>query len=282
MEKMTELEEKLFLEMKQLINEKNEEEFLYFVQVNDFLLKVNPVLFIINHVSFYAELENLPKALEVISYYKNGPYISMEVEELLNELKEKVASIINKPKKDYDDEKIRKMLFSNNEEARLSALKYLSSQNIRLYLTLVKEYLLSSFKYKFKTLALFILIEQKVDENIKVEKNGRIFTYNPSLLKFPFDEEYYLACKNEIEKNSKVDPSVSQIAIELLNTIQIKEYPDSVLEMDTYKLIADILLDISNNYINGSNERVNVSNRYNLEPSKIQEIIDEINRLLVE
>ena len=107
MEKMNELEEKLFLEMKQLMNEKNEDEFLYFIQKNDFLLKVNPVLFIVNHVSFYAEMENLPKALEVISYYKNGPYISMEVEELLNELKENIASLINKPKKNYDEEDLR-------------------------------------------------------------------------------------------------------------------------------------------------------------------------------
>ena len=42
--------------------------------------------------------------------------------------------------------------------------------------------------YKYKTLALFILIDQNVSLDIKVSKNNRIYTYKPSSLSLPFED----------------------------------------------------------------------------------------------
>ena len=225
---MNKIDQELFEEMRKLINEQNEDDFVFFVSKNDYLLKIDPILFIGNHVSFYAEKENVTKALEVVSYYKNTPYISMEVEDFLNELKLELTKLNENNVKEYNFDKIRKMLFSKNEEALASALGYLSKQNIRYYIPLIKEFLLSEVAYKYKTLALFILVEQKVDEQIKVIKNGRIFTYNPSFLTLPFDSIEYKNCKKTIELLSQNKPYIGELAIELLNTIQIKEYPASL------------------------------------------------------
>ena len=279
---MNKIDQELFEEMRKLINEQNEDDFVFFVSKNEYLLKVDPILFIGNHVSFYAEREDISKALEVVSYYKNAPYISMEVEDFLNELKLELTKLNENKVKEYNFDKIRKMLFSKNEEALASALGYLSKQNIRYYIPLIKEFLLSEVAYKYKTLALFILVEQKVDEQIKVIKNGRIFTYNPSFLTLPFDSIEYKNCKKTIELLSQNKPYIGELAIELLNTIQIKEYPASLIEEYDYVIIAEILLDMASIAMNEKSRIEEVVKKYNLNLEELEFKIKEINRIILE
>ncbi|MBE6142786.1 MAG: hypothetical protein E7177_02210 [Erysipelotrichaceae bacterium] len=279
---MNKIDQELFEEMKKLINEQNEDDFVFFVSKNEYLLKVDPILFIGNHVSFYAEREDVSKALEVVSYYKNAPYISMEVEDFLNELKLELTKLNENKVKEYNFDKIRKMLFSKNEEALASALGYLSKQNIRYYIPLIKEFLLSEVAYKYKTLALFILVEQKVDEQIKVSKNGRIFTYNPSFLTLPFDSIEYKNCKKTIELLSQNKPYIGELAIELLNTIQIKEYPASLIEEYDYVIIAEILLDMASIAMNEKSKIEEIVKKYNLNLEELEFKIKEINRIILE
>jgi len=279
---MNKIDQELFEEMKKRINEQNEDDFVFFVSKNEYLLKVDPILFIGNHVSFYAEREDVSKALEVVSYYKNAPYISMEVEDFLNELKLELTKLNENKVKEYNFDKIRKMLFSKNEEALASALGYLSKQNIRYYIPLIKEFLLSEVAYKYKTLALFILVEQKVDEQIKVSKNGRIFTYNPSFLTLPFDSIEYKNCKKTIELLSQNKPYIGELAIELLNTIQIKEYPASLIEEYDYVIIAEILLDMASIAMNEKSKIEEIVKKYNLNLEELEFKIKEINRIILE
>ena len=279
---MNKIDQELFEEMRKLINEQNEDDFVFFVSKNEYLLKVDPILFIGNHVSFYAEREDVSKALEVVSYYKNAPYISMEVEDFLNELKLELTKLNENKVKEYNFDKIRKMLFSKNEEALASALGYLSKQNIRYYIPLIKEFLLSEVAYKYKTLALFILVEQKVDEQIKVNKNGRIFTYNPSFLILPFDSIEYKNCKKTIELLSQNKPYIGELAIELLNTIQIKEYPASLIEEYDYVIIAEILLDMASIAMNEKSKIEEIVKKYNLNLEELEIKIKEINRVILE
>lgn len=275
-------DEILFNQMGELVNNQNEDEFLYFLDKNSHLLKIDPILFIGNHISFYAEQENLSKAIEVVNHYKNAPYISMEVEDFLNEMLEELSSLNANPSKNYDEMQIRKMLFSTNEEARTSALHYLSKQNIRNYLPLIQDYLLFDIPYKYKTLALFILVEQNVSTDIKVSKNGRIYTYKPSNLVLPFDDDSYLSCKKSIEELSKNRPDVTKLAIELLNTLQIKIFPDSLIDND-YVIMAEILLDMARICMKEETQIDRIVNQYNL--SDLDELdykVKEINKIILE
>ena len=278
---MKKIDEELFIEMKRLINEHNEEEFLFFIDKNSYLLNVDPVLFIGNHVSFYADMEDVNKALEVVNYYKNSPYISMEVEDFLNELKEELSKLKNTSSKDYDEIRIRKMIFSSNDEARASALGYLSKQNIRNYIPLIQDFLLSDIAYKYKTLALFILVEQRVSIDIKVAKNGRIFTYNPSNLSLPFDDDNYLNCRKSIELLSSNRPDITKLSIELLNTIQIKMYPDSLIEND-YVIIAEILIDMARICFHEESNIKEIVKKYQCNLEEIDYKVKEINKIIME
>lgn len=279
---MNKIDETLFNEMAELVNLQNEEEFLFFIDKNSYLLKVDPILFIGNHISFYAEQEDVNKALEVVNYYKNSPYISMEVEDFLNEMLEELSSLNSHIKKDYDENQIRRMLFSSNEEARASALHFLSKQNIRNYIPLIQDYLLLDIPYKYKTLALFILIDQNVSLDIKVSKNGRIYTYKPSSLSLPFKDVSYLACKKVIEENNNSRPDIAKLAIELLNTIQIKMFPDSLIEED-YELMGDILLDIARICMKEETQIDNIVFKHQItDLDELDYKVKEINRIILE
>lgn len=279
---MNKIDEKFFNEMSELVNLQNEEEFLFFIDKNSYLLKVDPILFIGNHIAFYAEQENVNKAIEVVNHYKNSPYISMEVEDFLNEMLEELTSLNISNKKDYDEKQIRRMLFSSNEEARASALHFLSRQNIRNYIPLIQDYLLLDIPYKYKTLALFILIDQNVSIDIKVSKNGRIYTYKPSSLTLPFEDDAYLNCRKVIEKNINSRPDISKLAIELLNTIQIKMFPDSLIEED-YELIGDILLDIARICMKEETQIDNIVMKHQVtDLDELDYKVKEINRIILE
>ena len=268
----------LFLQMKELINKQNDEEFEFFVSNNQELLKIDPVLFISNHVTYYAIQENVNKVLEVISYYQNAPYISMTVEDLLKELKQNVEKL-NAPKKTITIDELKRNLLSKNEEKIASCFDYLSKVNIRMYLDVVKEFLLQDVSYKYKTLALFILIEQKIDQDVKVLKDGLVYTLNPNMLDLPFDTYEYQECKRIIDELNE-DPQVKDYAIEIMNTCQIKEFPDSFLTLDNVEFMKAIFIHMAKSYLYLQSSLIELSRQYEISISKCEEIISELNRII--
>ena len=281
----------LLLEMEELVNKQDEEEFLFFINnYQDELLKEDPVSFISFHVDFYALKDDITKTLEVVNYYKNAPYISMEVEDMLNELKNKLERYRdsqNKGQKSKSNDELEKELFSNNENAIASSLTYLSKQNIRMYIPLLKKFLISSnVVYKYKTLVLFMLVEQKIDEEIDVYKDGLIYTITPSLLELPFDTYEYQLCKEEIEKTS-FDNSIKNIAVELLNTAQIKEYPSSFVDMDNIQLMKDIFIQMAISYLDPTKKDIDekvirsISTKHAITSESVKEIIQELNEAII-
>ena len=271
---------KLFDEMKELIIKQNDEEFEFFIQNHQELLKEDPVLFISNHVSYYAVSERVNKVLEVINYYKNAPYISMTVEDLLNELKEKVEGL-QKSQKSISKEEIITSLLSKNEEKIAFALDALSKLNIRTFVKEIQEFLLQEIPYKYKTLALFILIEQKYEDDIKVLKNGLIYTLSPNLLDLPFETYEYQETKRLIEEED-VDPQVKEYALEIMNVCQIKEFPDSFITLDTKDLMKDIFIEMAKEYLMLDHSLIQVSKKHQISIEKCQEIVNELNQIVKE
>ena len=269
---------KLFVEMKELINKQNDDEFEFFIANHQELLKEDPILFISNHVSYYAIKENVNKVLEVISFYQNAPYISMTVEDLLKELRQNVERL-NAPRKTITIEELKTNLLSKNEEKIASCFDYLSKVNIRIYLDIVKEFLLQDVSYKYKTLALFILIEQKVDEDLKVLKDGLVYTLNPNMLELPFDTYEYQESKRLIEVLNE-DPQVKDYAIEIMNTCQIKEFPDSFLTLDNVDFMKDIFIHMAKTYLCLQSSLIELSRRHEISISKCEEIISELNQII--
>ncbi len=272
--------EKRFSILNTIVSSGNEDELKFFIDNNQDLLKVDPLLFISQHIMFYALKEQPSNVLSVIDHYKNAPYISMEVEDFLNELKEKFQKEYDKKDKKFNVENVEPYLLSKNEAKMLRALSYLSNVNIRNFLPLVKEFLLlNDIAYKYKTLALFILVEQKVDEVISVYKEGEILKINPINLKLPFDNEVYIEAKDYFSKTC--DSSLFDTALEALNTVHIRTFPDTILEEYNPHLIVDLCIDVVRKMILGNTLGEEIKEKYNLDDEEFLDILEKINAILI-
>ena len=96
---------------------------------------------------------------------------------------------------------------------------------------------------------LFILIEQSINDIFKVTDGDKMFEFNPSQTLLPFDREDYKNVSNYI-KNQNENPSVINTAVELLNTLEVKMFPSSIInECDEYGNIAEILIFVAKKYL---------------------------------
>ncbi len=272
--------EKRFSMLNTIVSSGNEDELKFFIENNQDLLKVDPLLFISQHIMFYALKEQPSNVLSVIDHYKNAPYISMEVEDFLNELKEKFVKEYDKKDKKFNVENVKPYLLSKNEAKMLRALSYLSNVNIRNFLPLVKEFLLlEDIAYKYKTLALFILVEQKVDEVISVYKEGEILKINPINLKLPFDNDFYIEAKDYFSKTC--EPSLFDTALEALNTVHIRTFPDTILEEYNPHLIVDVCIDVVRKMILGNTLGEEIKAKYHIGDDEFLDILEKINAILI-
>lgn len=272
--------EKRFSILNTIVSSGNEDELKFFIENNQDLLKVDPILFISQHVMFYALKEEPSNVLSVIDYYKNAPYISMEVEDFLNELKEKFVKEYNKKDKKFNEEDVKPYLLSKNESKIIRALNYLSKANIRSYLPLVKEFLLlEDIAYKYKTLVLFILVEQKVDEVINIYRAGEILKINPINLKLPFEEEVYLEAKDYFDKTC--DPSLFDVSLEVLNTVHIRTFPNSILEEYDPELIVDLCIDLVRKMILNKPYDNKTKEKYHLDDDEMVEILTKLQGIIL-
>lgn len=276
---MNKEDEKRFSQMNTIISSGNEDELKFFIDNNQDLLKVDPVLFISNHVMFYALKEQPSNVLSVIEHYKNAPYISMEVEDFLNELKEKMLKAYETKEKKFDESKLRPYLLSKTEGKIIRALNYLSTVNIRMHLDLVREFLLKDdISYKYKTLALFMLVEQKVDSVFEVYKDDGKFSINPINLKLPFDNDLYIEAKNYLKK--VCPPSFYDEALEIFNSIHIRTYPDSILEEYNPNLVVDVCVDITRGLYQEDPHTQEIKQRYNIDEMDLYDIESRIQDIL--
>jgi hypothetical protein len=276
---MNKEDEKRFSQMNTIISSGNEDELKFFIDNNQDLLKVDPILFISNHVMFYALKEQPSNVLSVIEHYKNAPYISMEVEEFLNELKEKMLKAYETKEKKFDESKLRPYLLSKTEGKIIRALNYLSTVNIRMHLDLVREFLLKEdISYKYKTLALFMLVEQKVDSVFEIYKDDGKFSINPINLKLPFDNDLYIDAKNYLKK--VCPPSYYDETLEIFNSIHIRTYPDSILEEYNSNLVVDVCVDITRGLYQEDPHTQEIKQRYNIDEMDLYDIESRIQDIL--
>ena len=276
---MNKEDEKRFSQMNTIISSGNEDELKFFIDNNQDLLKVDPILFISNHVMFYALKEQPSNVLSVIEHYKNAPYISMEVEDFLNELKEKMLKAYETKEKKFDESKLRPYLLSKTEGKIIRALNYLSTVNIRMHLDLVREFLLKEdISYKYKTLALFMLVEQKVDSVFEIYKDDGKFSINPINLKLPFDNDLYIDAKNYLKK--VCPPSYYDETLEIFNSIHIRTYPDSILEEYNPNLVVDVCVDITRGLYQEDPHTQEIKKRYNIDEMDLYDIESRIQDIL--
>ncbi len=219
----------LFQKMQNLVFnlDTKEEEFNFFVLQNEEeLIKEDPILFIGLKVDFYLQREEIEKGLGVVLNYKNGKYISMEVEDFLNELKEEIIKDSSHKSSKLSDEELNEYLLSNNDQKIVNAIRDLSNKNIRKYISLVEKFLCENQNEKMHRLMLILLVEQQVNKEFVFKLNNVERKINPSLLKLPFETNEYNLLSTYISSLNK-DPSIINRKKEIYSYILVQAYPDN-------------------------------------------------------
>ena len=269
-----------FNELLSIMDKQNDEEVEFFIDNNLDLLKVDPVKFISLHVTYYANQERPDKVLQVVEKYKSMPYISMEVEELLNSLKDEVTKAYSKPKHEVTKEDIRKALFSSNEENIAAACQYLSGLNIREYMDIIEDFLMSDIKYKYKTLALFILMDQGVTSEVKIKRGNRVFSILPASLEAPFEKDSYKEIKEIITKDVALPNDIMNATIECLNNVVIKSFPYDYLENEDLEYVAEVLCAVACKFYDEGYNLEQIACDYDKDEQEVRDLFNEFYKIV--
>lgn len=273
----------LFLAM-ELIVELGDEELLnvFLEKYEGRLYPFDPIKFIGTHVDFYVQKEDFVKSLDVLSFYQEAPFINLTTDDFMKELKEEIIKLMKPSKNKYDILMAEKDLYSDNEDCLMRAISFLSKMNARDYLSLFEEALKSDILYRYKILLQFILIEQSVNKELLVRQDKeKCFTFNPSKTVLPFDrQDYKLLVKYLNSLNES--PSVIKTALELLNTIEVRLFPNSILNEEIAKEnLGEIFIYLAKDYLMENPSMDNLVFNTGLKEEELNKIISSINNELI-
>ncbi|WP_084040367.1 DUF3196 family protein [Williamsoniiplasma luminosum] len=158
-------------------------------------------------------------ALKLIEQELQMPYVPHEFEQYLINLKQEITSEMmseqTRNQKQYDVKELIKMLNDEQDLASQAlAIKALEHINVRPILTEIEHYLMNAIMPdENKTLILFILNAQQINQSVKMQKTNGFYTLNPMELQInQFNQNFdqvVLMIENAIGNEN---PSISQIA----------------------------------------------------------------------
>ncbi|MFA6675902.1 MAG: hypothetical protein WCS49_03425, partial [Bacilli bacterium] len=112
------------------------EEALACIKTNQKILEVNMAMLMRIHVEILCLLTKFDEAYEALEYYKNRPYVSQEVEELIKELPQmiRLEEKKNSSMRFIKDEDLIKKLESDDSDTVLMAIDVVRERDINLFL----------------------------------------------------------------------------------------------------------------------------------------------------
>ena len=241
------------------------------------LLEKDLAILIKVHIEILCILARFDEAYKEMEYYKNLPYASQQVEELLVSLPQYIREEERKAfsSKEMDNEQVKKLLRSGEMNDAIIALDIVRERNVNDFLEDLKWVMINHQKQSIRSFSLFVLVQKQFDIVVKFKHIDKIIEVNPKELEPPFVGEPF----NTITKRVSVefnDPSLSNNAIQILSTHIMFIYPDAIKFNNDE--IVEALYQISSRYLQSKSE--DIKSRClskNLEVDRVQELIDDIN-----
>lgn len=196
----------------------------------DILLKDDPKKLMFLNIDLHLLNNDFVRALTTFSYFEELPYISIEVEELLPTLKQYIYKKMNdKSSKMSEEEIIKNIKNYDNKDLFLKSVYEVQKRDIKPFLLHLKNALVAEkIDDTIKSLILILLVEKRVDDEIKVLKNDKEYFVIPHYLD-------PIITMDEIEKivygniNDK-DVSILNLMTQLIADYALRIYPDNVFE----------------------------------------------------
>ena len=186
-----------------------------------------------------------------LKHYENLPYVSQEVEEFMREMKDRIEDESHpKSSHKFELDEIYDILEKETEESKISQVLFsLKNYNINIYIDSLKIFLKrEDVNPNFRTYALILLIDEKVNLEIEFLSRKGIIRVNPSKLVPPFSGEGFGKVCELISLRSQNDISLTKTALHLLNCYVIDTYPEDIFNIDLEK-IASAFIRIAESYL---------------------------------
>lgn len=257
--KDTKNNDELFILLNAYINEKLYEDAIKLIENNSQLVKEKPLHIIKLHIELLLSLELFDEASIAYKKYLELPYISQEVEEYLKE----IPSLIEERKdvnknKTYTIDEIDEILTTHYDQGKIMDVLFsLDNYNILKLLTPIEIFLLRKDVHpSLRTYALISLVSNNISSPVQILKDGNKITVVPNKLKPPFCDDNFIKVIKYIESELYKDPSVQQIAFQLLNNYVLDCYPDDVLNDVDLNEFCLALTSLAKDYLSIANDDV--------------------------
>lgn len=206
-------------------------------------LHKNLYLLIKVHIELLLILGKFDEAYEELEYYKNLPYESQRVEELLASM---VGHIREEEKRQFQkpgltDDEIKSRLVSNDKTAVMSALDLVSNRGVEQFLNEIQFVMLNNPIQSIRSLALMLLVQKKINKEFRYASKEGIINIIPANTQPPFSNDKFSSICKRMTVEFK-NPTISNNAIEIFSAYIIDIYPDEIEEDDDVIIAALYLL----------------------------------------
>ena len=186
------------------------------------------------------ECEEYEKAIDILVEELGMPYIPYEYESLFNEVYDQI--LLEKQEMNaqldrhqiFSVEELEKLLDRNdvNDDLLYMALDQLTQLNVRMLSPVLHRYLADESKPAFaKTLIMETLIQQQIDDEFEVHKNGHIYDFNPAISALVLERECYQGIgKHLIRVLEDDNPSLMNQCLDYLEYFLYATYPQEIYE----------------------------------------------------
>ena len=229
------------------------------------------------HIEILCIIGKFDEAYEEMERYKNLPYVSQQVEELLVSLPKYIREEERKmlSGKEMGDEQVKKLLHSSEMNDVIIGLDLVRERDVLKFLEDLKWLMVNNDKQSLRSFSLFVLVQKNIEGLFKFKHIDKIIEVNPRLLTPPFVGEPFngLVKRLSVEFN---DPSISENSIQILSTHIMFIYPEDI--PNTEDEIVEALYQVSSTYLQSKKE--NLIDRCvakGLDVEKVQHLIDDIN-----
>ena len=200
------------------------------------------------HIEILCIVGRFDEAYEELERYKNLPYVSQQVEELLASMPKYIREEERKllSGKEMNDEQVKKLLHSPEMNDVIIGLDIVRERDALKYLEDLKWLMINHPLQSIRSFSLFVLVQKKMDGMFKFKHIDKVIDVNPALLTPPFVGEPFngLVKRLSLEFN---DPSVSENAIQILSTHIMFIYPEEI--SFTEDEIIEALYHVSSTYL---------------------------------
>ena len=232
-----------------------------------FLIKV--------HIDLLCILSRFDEAYEVLNYYRELPYESQEVEEILRAMPKYIRNEekTNVSRKDISEEEIHSRLKSLNKDQILNGINIALSNDINLFIPDFENILRGFPLQVVRSYALMGLVQKQVNHDFKFLSEKGMIVVNPSKLNPPFAGKDFNELTKRIQNEFK-NPSLSNNAIDILSRYIIQIYPSEMDFDEDYLIGVLFYLSSKTLQVKDIKDKYDYCLDHNLSIDKFNEIYD--------